>query len=375
MSGNSSKEDAVLSNDTATFGKGKAERHVSADPTETPAFGFPAVLADTISAAMNPPATEAVPAESPLSNSPGTPGAIPPRENPLPDFGSAPISNKPASGSASAGRGSSEAGPTFESAAAFDDLPPKKRGLFDRLARGSKSSGSTAASSTSAASPSSPFDPGYQSQSKPANGNGKQSRKAKAQAKQASGKPANQAQQQQGKGKQAAGQNQGAGKQGNQPNTTAKKNKTENLDFLWEADEKRSAKGDPGTTTVVESDNDYLLLPHPDIFNAYPPEVQRKIMQWADRDVRARRDDESLRQDALVRAQTARERTHVTVPVTIIVLCIVCATITGVVTRSAIFPVSFLVVALAVIISIYFTRKNDLYAFSQQPHQDEEEDE
>ena len=148
-----------------------------------------------------------------------------------------------------------------------------------------------------------------------------------------------------------------------------------NYDFLWEAtDTKRSAKGTAGATTVVESDTDYLLLPHPDVFNAYPPEVQRKIMEWADRDVRARRDDESLRQDALIRAQAARERMVMAIPVAIILLCIVCATITGLYTRSAVFAVAFLVVAIAVIMAIYFTRKNNLYAQSDL-YEDEEENE
>lgn len=152
-------------------------------------------------------------------------------------------------------------------------------------------------------------------------------------------------------------------------------NNGSNYDFLWEAaDTKRSAKGQAGTTTVVESDTDYLLLPHPDVFNAYPPEVQRKIMEWADRDVRARRDDESLRQDALIRAQAARERTIMAVPVAIVILCIVCATITGMYTKSAVFAVAFLVVAIAVIMALYFTRKNDLYVQSD-PYEDEEENE
>lgn len=119
---------------------------------------------------------------------------------------------------------------------------------------------------------------------------------------------------------------------------------------------------------------DYLLLPHPDVFNAYPPEVQRKIMEWADRDVRARRDDESLRQDALIRAQASRERMVMAVPVAIIILCIVCATITGMFTKSAVFAVAFLVVAIAVIMALYFTRKNDLYVQSD-PYEDEEENE
>ena len=158
--------------------------------------------------------------------------------------------------------------------------------------------------------------------------------------------------------------------------TAAKKDDTANYDFLWETTEtKRSAKGEAGTTTVVESDTDYLLLPHPDVFNAYPPEVQRKIMEWADRDVRARRDDESLRQDALIRAQAARERLVMAVPVAIIILCIICATVTGIYTKSAVFAVAFLVVAVAVILALYFARKNDLYARSELLEEEELEQE
>lgn len=171
--------------------------------------------------------------------------------------------------------------------------------------------------------------------------------------------------------------NQAAQQKANATNTAnaTQWNNGSNYDFLWEAtDTKRSAKGQAGTTTVVESDTDYLLLPHPDVFNAYPPEVQRKIMEWADRDVRARRDDESLRQDALIRAQASRERMVMAVPVAIITLCIVCATITGMFTKSAVFAVAFLVVAIAVIMALYFTRKNDLYVQSD-PYEDEEENE
>ena len=138
--------------------------------------------------------------------------------------------------------------------------------------------------------------------------------------------------------------NQAAQQKANATNTAnaTQWNNGSNYDFLWEAtDTKHSAKGQAGTTTVVESDTDYLLLPHPDVFNAYPPEVPRKIMA---------------------------------VPVAIIVLCIVCATITGMFTKSAVFAVAFLVVAIAVIMALYFTRKNDLYVQSD-PYEDEEENE
>ena len=171
--------------------------------------------------------------------------------------------------------------------------------------------------------------------------------------------------------------NQAAQQKANATNTAnaTQWNNGSNYDFLWEAtDTKCSAKGQAGTTTVVESDTDYLLLPHPDVFNAYPPEVQRKIMEWADRDVRARRDDESLRQDALIRAQASRERMVMAVPVAINILCIVCATITGMFTKSAVFAVAFLVVAIAVIMALYFTRKNDLYVQGD-PYEDEEANE
>ena len=75
--------------------------------------------------------------------------------------------------------------------------------------------------------------------------------------------------------------NQAAQQKANATNTAndTQWNNGSNYDFLWEAtDTKRSAKGQAGTTTVVESDTDYLLLPHPEDFNAYPPELQRKIM-------------------------------------------------------------------------------------------------
>lgn len=65
--------------------------------------------------------------------------------------------------------------------------------------------------------------------------------------------------------------NQAAQQKANATNTAnaTQWNNGSNYDFLWEAtDTKRSAKGQAGTTTVVESDTDYLLLPHPDVFNA-----------------------------------------------------------------------------------------------------------
>ena len=116
-------------------------------------------------------------------------------------------------------------------------------------------------------------------------------------------------------------------------------------------DEELSTSG-----SMFEFDEEAVNLPQPDIFNAYPPEVQRKIMEWIDRDIRARRDDEAQRQDAILRANIGRERLRTTVPVSIIILCIICAAITGIVAKSAIFVVSFLVVALAMIIVFFAGR-------------------
>lgn len=399
MSGNSKNREVELSNENATFGRGKDERVAPTDNTATPAFGFPAVLADAISSAMNTPADPSAAnyatsdsagdlpvdsagvasSEASLSNADPSANDRPQGREPLPDFGSA-------AAAASAGNSADSSGALSNNGFPPEGARPKKRGLFDRLAKNSRSS--RASASRGASAEYYPAEAGQPVQAGSAasggkNGNKQTSKQAAAKAGSNGAQGNGQGAGQQGKAKSgkkgASGQgSQGgqgaAGKKGGQPNQGDQPSMTDSVDFLWEPEEKRSAKGDPNSTTVVESDNDYLLLPHPDVFNAYPPEVQRKIMQWADRDVRARRDDESLRQDALVRARTARERTHVTVPVTIIVLCIICATITSCVTRSAIFPVSFLVVALAVIISIYFTRKNDLYAFSQRPDNDEEDE-
>jgi hypothetical protein len=148
-----------------------------------------------------------------------------------------------------------------------------------------------------------------------------------------------------------------------------------NYDFLWEeppAPQKDPAQ--PQKNTAAEPETDYLLLPHPDIFNAYPPEVQRKIIEWADRDVRARRDDESRRQDALVQSRVAEKRAAIAIPVVLIVLCIICATLTGILMKSAAFAIAFLIIAFAIILAVYFTRKNDLYAYSEEAQDNQEED-
>lgn len=109
----------------------------------------------------------------------------------------------------------------------------------------------------------------------------------------------------------------------------------------------------------LSENEDYASLPDPEVFNAYPPEVQRKIMEWTDRDVKARRDDESRRQDEMMRARISRERTRTIVPLTIILIAIVCAAITGIVTGNPVFAVAFLVIPIAVIIAILVMNSHD----------------
>lgn len=102
----------------------------------------------------------------------------------------------------------------------------------------------------------------------------------------------------------------------------------------------------------IEEKDGRVSFPEPDVFNAYPPEVQRKIMEWVDRDVKTRREDESRRQDEMVRATISRERTKTVVPVAIIIISIFCAALTGIVTGNPVFAIAFLVVPIAVIIAV-----------------------
>ena len=99
----------------------------------------------------------------------------------------------------------------------------------------------------------------------------------------------------------------------------------------------------------AEFPGEFANLPHPDVFNAYPPEIQRKIMEWIDRDVRARRDDESRRRDEIMRAEVERTRRSQMLPAIIVVLALVCGVVSGVWTGNPLFAIAFLIVPLAVI--------------------------
>ena len=124
-------------------------------------------------------------------------------------------------------------------------------------------------------------------------------------------------------------------------------------DFFTRASSGLDVDEEKALSEFLSGDKDYGALPHPDVFNAYPPEVQRKIMEWTDRDVKARRDDESRRQDEMIRANVARERTKQIVPTVIIVLGILLAAITGIVTKNPVFSIAFLTIPLAVIIGLF----------------------
>lgn len=104
---------------------------------------------------------------------------------------------------------------------------------------------------------------------------------------------------------------------------------------------------------LLSQEGEYGALPHPDVFNAYPPEVQRKIMEWTDRDVKARRDDESRRKDELVRATIERNRRKQVIPAIIVVVAVLCGAIVGFATGNPVFTIAFLFVPIAVIVAVF----------------------
>lgn len=108
---------------------------------------------------------------------------------------------------------------------------------------------------------------------------------------------------------------------------------------------------DPYEYQLFGMDDEYATLPRPEVFAAYPPEVQRKILEWTDRDFRARREDESRRRDEMMRARMSRDNTRIAIPVAIVILGILCAAITGVMTKNAFIVVAFLIIPLAIVIA------------------------
>ncbi len=112
-----------------------------------------------------------------------------------------------------------------------------------------------------------------------------------------------------------------------------------------------SDEDDPYDYQLFGMDDEYATLPRPEVFNAYPPEVQRKILEWTDRDFRARREDESRRRDEMMRARMSRDNTRIAIPVAIVILGILCAAITGVMTKNAFIVIAFLIIPLAIVIA------------------------
>ena len=102
---------------------------------------------------------------------------------------------------------------------------------------------------------------------------------------------------------------------------------------------------------LLSGDAEYGKLPLPEVFNEYPPEVQRKIMEWTDRDVRARRDDASRRQDEMTRAIVERNRRNQIIPAVIIVLALICGAVTSIVSGNPLFAFAFMIVPVVVIVA------------------------
>ena len=107
--------------------------------------------------------------------------------------------------------------------------------------------------------------------------------------------------------------------------------------------------------TFLGTDTEYASLPLPEVFNEYPPEVQRKIMEWTDRDVKARRDDESRRQDEYMRAKVAHDRMKQNIPAMIIVLALLCGAVTSVITGNPLFALVFMIVPIVVVVAYIVT--------------------
>lgn len=65
----------------------------------------------------------------------------------------------------------------------------------------------------------------------------------------------------------------------------------------------------PLTYDPIEFEDGCVSLPHPDVFNSYPPEVQRKIMEWTDRDIpRAATTNPVVRMPSCVPTSPVRRR-------------------------------------------------------------------
>lgn len=123
------------------------------------------------------------------------------------------------------------------------------------------------------------------------------------------------------------------------------------------------------TSEPFEFEDGCVSLPHPDVFNRYPPRFAQDygvdVVTFApavmtNRAVRTR----------FLRANIARDKTRMAVPVVIIIMSILCAAITGLYTKNALFVIAFLIVALVVIIALFVSRYEQSrrgHSYSQYP--------
>lgn len=95
-------------------------------------------------------------------------------------------------------------------------------------------------------------------------------------------------------------------------------------------------------------------MPTPGSLKQYDQDVQKKIVEWADRKVTAIYDDESKRQDRLVEAEIKQGRNGQIASTAIMLVALVLAAAVGIITNNAVMSGAFLVLPFATIISNLF---------------------
>lgn len=95
-------------------------------------------------------------------------------------------------------------------------------------------------------------------------------------------------------------------------------------------------------------------LPTPGSLGQYKDDVQDKIVEWADRKVKALYDDESERQDRLVDAEIRQGMVGQIASAAIMIIALVLAAVVGMVTGNAVMSGAFLVLPFATIIGNLF---------------------
>lgn len=96
------------------------------------------------------------------------------------------------------------------------------------------------------------------------------------------------------------------------------------------------------------------MLPPPKSFNAYSPDAQRMILDWADRQTRAVFNDESKRQDRLVEAEIRQGVVGQGLSAFVILASIAASVVVGIMTGNATMSGAFLVLPFTTIIGQLF---------------------